>query len=164
MATENYPTGLPDHLLASQARQSTPASVQSNPVKGPPVNLKWTDDQPDVWNVTWRMSNSQLRAFDAWKFNNLKNGTVWFNILLPVGIDTTGEQRSQEANFMGSIPSKTKEGAFNLVSVVLTVRGVYRDTQEFTDSYLDLIANGDEPVATLAALEQLVNVDLAGIA
>lgn len=164
MATQSYPTGMPDVLIASLSRTSVSPTKQVNPLKGPPVVIKWTDDQSDIWSITWRFSHSQKRAFDAWYFNNLNNGSLWFNINLPVGIDGKGQLRSQEANFNGVTPQGNSVDDAIHVTVSLIVRAVYRDTQEFTDGLLALIATGDDPDDIIDQLEQLVNVDLGEIA
>lgn len=163
MATVAYPTGLPDPLVAGLTRVGVSPTRQVGPIKGPPVVFKWTDDQSDLWTVTWRYSPAQKRAFDAWRFNSLDNASQWFDIDLPISADLKGQLRTVEANFAGESPQTSYRGGFVFVTVLLTVRSVFRDTKEFTNSYLALIANGSDPVETIDLLEKLVNVDLEGI-
>lgn len=164
MASIVYPVILPAPLLDGLSRASSSSAKKEGPSKGPLVPFKWSDDGSDVWTLTWRFTPSQKRIFDDWWFNDLSNGSLWFDIGLPVGVDLKGQLRTQEANFNRETPETSYQGAFNRVTATLSVRDVYRDTVAFTDSLLDVVATGDDAIAVINQLEKLVNVELGGIA
>lgn len=156
----DYPTSLPQPKIKALSRGPVTGLIQTDPSKGPPLFEKWSDDESDQWSLTWEMERWEKRALDAWFFNTLDNGSFWFNMLVPVANESQGEERVQESHFVLP-PKESHQGVLISVTANITTRAVYRDTQEFTDSYLDLIANGDNPSLFLERLEIFANEDLS---
>jgi hypothetical protein len=127
MATESYPEGMPAPLLASLVRSGIVPIRSAKPVKGAPVIIKWTDDQTELWDIQWRLNPIELRAFDGWVYNNLNNCNEWFNIDLPISVDSKGLTRTVEANFRGSHPGSNTSGAFLVVTARIAVRDIFRE-------------------------------------
>jgi hypothetical protein len=164
MATVAYPSELPYPLLTGLARRNSETGINQSGSDGPPDYVKWTDSDSNQWQVTWRFTPAQKRTFDAWYYTTLNNGSLWFDIELPIAVDSKGQNRAHEASLSGMSPPGSHQGAFIIVSAVLTVRNVYRDERSVTNSLLGLISTGDDPNEIVSLLEKLVNVDLGGIA
>lgn len=161
MAAVNYPDdALPLPVNVGLVTSEVVPTRQVNTSEGPPSVFKQTDNQVNLYSVTWSLTELELRGFRGFYYNNLSNGSLWFNIQLPGFTDNAGELRLQEANFSGAEFSIETTGKRRLVTTILTIRSPYRDTQDITDGVLALLETGDDPVEFLNRLEIFANDDL----
>lgn len=138
MAVIDYPiNSLPLPINAGMQYQEIVPTTQVVPQKGAPIIYSWTDNQSVVYSVTWDLNEFQVRGLRGFYYNNLSNGSEWFNIQLPGFTDNAGELRLQEANFNGSEFSISNSDKRRIVTAALTVRDTYRDSDVQTNAVLD---------------------------
>lgn len=163
MASVDYPEGLPLALNNGLSYTWNSPTVETSPAKGPPIVEKWTDDQSNVYSLTWSMTEFQLRAFLGWYYQKLNNGSLWFNMQVPWSGSQGGDVREQECNFAGNVPDISHNGKRRQVTVDVVIRTPFRDDEGDVDSLLALAAEVEgNPEDFLLQLEQFANEDMPG--
>jgi len=86
MATENFPTTLPQALLAPLSDKEHLHYRKDDIMTGPPIYEFLTDTSPTVFNVEWNMSRFDFQLFEGWWKKDILFGSLPFNIDLLVGM------------------------------------------------------------------------------
>lgn len=158
-----YPASVLPSPLVNHSAEWTSTNRTSNPINGPAINERISDDSTYMYSVTWNMTQYQWRVFQGWFFHKINNGADWFDIDMPLFEDAKGGLKTVSANFMNDQPKPSRFGTRIIVTAKLSIRNlqVYRDTEAFIDQLIDFADNGyPELSGLITRLEQFSNFDM----
>lgn len=129
-----YPNWLPLAQRAQKNRTHQTPYRADQPAVGNPIFQPMTDDVAVTWNVSWKFTLQQERAFWQWIRSDkyLNNGNNWFYMLIDLG--GSGLQL-QELHFTSDgLPVQTSiEGGVVTWAGSVIARSMFNSDDEFDD-------------------------------
>lgn len=122
MADIDFPSTLPLPVNGLTRYNESTNTLQIPLAKGAPVTTIWSLDSSVFYDVTWKYSEQQLRAFLGFYDLILDKGSKWFNMDVQWMADGNTLVRSQECNFYGGGYSIVNNGKRRIISASLLIR------------------------------------------
>lgn len=142
----NYPNTLPSPLIdGSLSWSEFNQRVEVKRWAGSPITVPSSDDSPAVYSITILCSKSQLDQFVDFYKNTLDYGSNWFFM----DLYAAGQVFNQDVNFLGNKPSVTQIDKFYRVSMNLTTRVAFQDTQSVYERALAYLGDGYKYISQL---------------
>lgn len=142
----NYPETLPAPLIdGSLSWSEFNQRIEVKRWAGPPVTVPAGDYQPAVCSITILCTKEQLDAFVSFYKTDLDYGANWFFM----DLYSAGQVFNQEVNFLGNKPSVTQINKLYRVSMNLTTRIAFQDSQDVSNAAIQFLGDGYKYISEL---------------
>ena len=163
MANIDWPDGLINSLQSAKRVERGPGWRESPAASGPSFTERVSDDTPTFFDVAFKFTRAQARAFDAWlKFYDLQTTAEFFNF--PVKIPDTN-QLLQVVRFTGNVPQRTgQDGAAWTYTGRIMARSITSPDLDNAETILALafISNYEDIDQAAEDLDIAINVNAPG--
>ncbi len=145
----DYPHWLPLAQKADKNMEIDTGFISDMPQVGAPIFQKLTDDLKTVWNVSWKFTLDEEKAFQQWLRSPkyLDNGSRWFTMMLNLG----GSGLQEQTLHFVKMPVQT-----SITGLVVTWTGqvVCKKLNNSDDEFSDLIV--EIPAKDWGLLDEIV--------